>query len=298
MRIGTHSNSFHADDTLGVAILKHLHPEAQVVRSRSPEVWATCDVLVDVGGQFEPQTGRFDHHQRGFAEKRANGIPFAGAGLVWRYYGLGYVLSIFPSMDPYQAAEVVRAVDEKFVQYVDSIDNGIAVECPSNFSFSGMVSALNPTWLDADEAYDLNFHKAVDLAQMVLHGLVQSTGAEALAADQVRQAKTIADGRILVLERWVPFLSVVVAEMPQVLFAVYPQIDGNAQVRTIPVEQGAFRARADLPAAWAGLSGEALAKVSGVEDAIFCHHGRFIGGARSVAGALALAQRALADYQS
>lgn len=37
-------------------------------RSRDPAVLSDCDVIIDVGGVYEPVNGRFDHHQRGFEE--------------------------------------------------------------------------------------------------------------------------------------------------------------------------------------------------------------------------------------
>lgn len=35
----------------------------EVIRSRDPELWKTCDALVDVGGVYDVDKLRFDHHQ-------------------------------------------------------------------------------------------------------------------------------------------------------------------------------------------------------------------------------------------
>jgi uncharacterized UPF0160 family protein len=32
-----------------------------------------CDVIIDVGGVYEPDNNRFDHHQRGFGEVFGHG---------------------------------------------------------------------------------------------------------------------------------------------------------------------------------------------------------------------------------
>lgn len=64
--IGTHDGSFHCDEVLACAMLR-LIPEfkdAVVKRSRDPVVLEACDIVVDVGGVFDPQTHRYDHHQR------------------------------------------------------------------------------------------------------------------------------------------------------------------------------------------------------------------------------------------
>lgn len=59
------------------------------------------------------------------------------------------------------------------------------------------------------------------------------------------------------------------------------------------VEPGSYARRRDLPAAWAGLEGEALAAVTGVPDAVFCHRARFMAVAGSRVGALRMAELAL-----
>ena len=92
-----------------------------------------------------------------------------------------------------------------------------------------------------------------------------------------------------------PWTRVVVDEMPEVLFVIYPDSEGDQyQVKTVPVEPGSFVARLDLPASWAGLREQELAAVTGVADSVFCHSNLFIGGARSLDGAIRLAELALA----
>lgn len=38
--------------------------DAEIIRSRDPGQLAQCDVVVDVGGEFDPKRHRYDHHQR------------------------------------------------------------------------------------------------------------------------------------------------------------------------------------------------------------------------------------------
>ena len=61
----------------------------------------------------------------------------------------------------------------------------------------------------------------------------------------------------------------------------------------MPKKLGEFTAIKDLPEEWAGKSDDELAKVTGVDDAIFCHPGRFIAGAGSFAGIMKMAQMAI-----
>jgi hypothetical protein len=56
VQIGTHSGSFHCDEALGCFLLKQTAKfgAADVVRTRDPEVLKTLDVVIDVGGVYEP----------------------------------------------------------------------------------------------------------------------------------------------------------------------------------------------------------------------------------------------------
>lgn len=293
--ICTHAGSFHADDALGVAMLKALHPEAQVVRSRNPEVWATCDALVDVGGEYVPAANRFDHHQKGFFERRSNSTPYAGSGLVWKTHGPSYVQRLFPAMAWAQVLEVAEEVDVRLIQHADAIDSGVSVDSPPAFGLSGIIDSLNATWQDAQSDDDARFAEAVALAGIVLGNQVRAVAAELSAAERVRKAPTLSNGKILVLDAArLPYDPIVCTEMPEVLFVVYPESNGGQyQVRVVPRRLGSFHARADLPADWAGLRDEELAHKTGVYDAVFCHNGRFICGAGSKEGALKMANLAV-----
>ena len=38
--------------------------DSEIVRTRDPAQLAECDIVVDVGGEFDPKRHRYDHHQR------------------------------------------------------------------------------------------------------------------------------------------------------------------------------------------------------------------------------------------
>ena len=87
--LGTHSGTFHCDEALAVFLLRLLPaygPTAPLVRSRDPAVLEECTVVVDVGGVYDAQALRFDHHQRGFEEVFGSGFStkLSSAGLVYK----------------------------------------------------------------------------------------------------------------------------------------------------------------------------------------------------------------------
>lgn len=295
VKIGTHSGSFHADDALGVAVLRTLFPDSVVVRTRDMDELATCHYAVDVGGEHSPSLGRFDHHQKGFSLKRSNGLPYAGAGLVWATYGAAYVAKLHPELTGSQVAATANAVDARLIQYADAVDSGVMVEGPVEFGLACIVSNFNANWSDAEGSDDARFAEASAMAGRVLANLVGVVAAEVKAGELVRKAPRVAEGRILVLDTpRLPYDRYVCEEMPEVLYVVYPESRGaQYQVRVVPKQLGTFEARRDLPKAWAGLRDGALAEATGVSDAVFCHNGRFICGAVSKEGALKLAELAL-----
>lgn len=143
---------------------------------------------------------------------------------------------------------------------------------------------------------ETRFRQAVAITRTFLDHAISKKVAQIRAVDTVRQAPRLLGGKLLHLkEGGMPWTRVVVDEMPEVLFVVYPDSDGNQyQIKTVPVEPGSFDTRKDLPAPWAGLRDQELAAVTGVEDSVFCHLNLFIGGARSFEGAVKLAELALA----
>lgn len=317
--IATHSGSHHADDVFGVATLLMIHSDTKVVRTRKPEVIAAADFAVDVGDVWDPARGRYDHHQKSFGGMRDDGVKYASAGLVWREHGHAVVRSrakaLGVELPDDSVHDIFSMVDSSLMTYLDQVDNGVANLAPGAYGLSSIIGMFNVGWMN-DELIEANvttdevaeaakeniryerFMEAVGIATRVITLLVDEGIARHEGNKRVRKAKTIEEGRILVLEdRAYPWFNVVHNEMPDVLFVVYPVSSGEKQyqVKTVPAEPGSFANRKPLPSTWAGLRNADLAAVSGVPDSVFCHVNRFIAGAESLEGAIALAKKALED---
>ncbi|RFO96917.1 metal-dependent hydrolase [Rhodoferax lacus] len=314
--IATHSGSFHADDVFGVGILMGVFPSHTLVRTRKQERIDAADFAVDVGGQWDAARGRFDHHQRGFAGARparlvdgaeVAGVGYASAGLVWAAQGEAYVADLARRSGYVLSAEAigetVRSIDHSLVQYLDIVDTGQGDVAPGIFGLSALVAQLNTNWmeekgLDNEAKAQLQqdrFCEAIAIVRKFLDRAIIKKISQLQSQDIVRNAPRLLGGQVLHLqEGGMPWTRVVVDEMPEVLFVVYPDSDGDQfQVKTVPVEAGSFVSRKDLPQSWSGLRDQELAAVTGVADSVFCHSNLFIGGARSLEGALRLAELAL-----
>jgi uncharacterized UPF0160 family protein len=313
MLIVTHGGKFHADDAWAVATLHVLYPGADLVRTRDQAIIDSADFVIDVGGIWDPATGRFDHHQKGFSGARPSGVPYASAGLVWRDYGARCVAALAAAHTGQQlsdesAQQIAWAIDADIVQYLDLSDVGAAKNAPGGYGLSAVVSGYNPNWMDeerlgygeAADAYRLaQFRRAMDFLADVMANAVKYRVGATLALEQVRQAEVLEGGRLLYLRNSaLPWSSVVRKEMPKVLFVISHNLNEQRHMlHTVPATADTFEARADLPASWAGLRDAELAAVTGVPDAGFCHNGRFIAAAKSYEGIYAMALQALREVE-
>jgi uncharacterized UPF0160 family protein len=305
--LATHSGKFHCDEVFAYAVLRlalGLNAPGQdhvLLRTRKAELIETADIVWDVGFTFDAEANRFDHHQRG-APLRPDGTPFSSAGLIWQFHGERAVAALLqPSGSTAFAAAIAAELDDSLVRRIDENDNGVAADGPvrrDSLGLAALVGDFNPTWDDpagsGPTAGDAAFLEAATMVAGILRRRVEGLRARLAAEASVLAAhKASEEPRILVLDRGMPWKNVVFSHDLPVLFTVSPASNGNWMVDTVPPEPGSFDQRMPLPEAWAGLQAEDLAAKSGIEDAVFVHLRRFVGAAKSRAGALALARKSL-----
>lgn len=294
----THNGSFHADDVFATAVLSlYLEKKGEtfeVTRTRDEELLNNADYVFDVSGIYDEEKNRFDHHQIGGAGRRVpstsegkTGIEYSSFGLVWKKFG----------MEICENQKIVDRVDKKLVAPIDAGDNGIdLVENKNNVSpylIQYFVSAMSPTWREENINKDEMFLKSVEIAKVILsREIIQSRDA-IIAEDKVLDIyKNSQDKRIIILDENYPF-EYTLSNLSEPLFVIYPREDSFYTVKAIRNDMNSFKNRKDLPSSWAGLRDEELVKISGVEDAIFCHRGLFITVAKTKKGAIKLAQIAV-----
>ncbi|WP_065329663.1 MYG1 family protein [Tritonibacter mobilis] len=297
----THSGGFHADELLSTVILSRLYPDAELVRTRDKS-WITPAegrIIYDVGGEFDAGAGIFDHHQRP-NPLRPDGQPYSSFGLIWAEFGRDYLRAqAVPEKD---LEQVHAAFDEDFVRPVDLLDNGAVDTAEAGPLFAGLtlpvlLESLKPVFDDRSEgADDTAFHAALTVARAIVEARIRHKAAKLRAADVVLTAiKDAGTGRVLELPMGMPFRGAVErAGADHLLFVVHPR-NSDWALTTIRTGDDTFETRADLPAAWAGLTDAALEQASGVEGAKFCHNARFLTIADSRDAILKLAELAVAE---
>ena len=309
--IVTHNGPFHADDVVGVAVVKEFFSgKVEILRTRDEVIVDDADFVVDVGGEHHPHRGEFDHHQwkpsKGEGAIRENGIPYASAGLVWSAYGHIFIRNILeqdmPDEDGITLAhidEAMELVDANFIAGVDAQDTGTSgFESPKGVkSFGALVSTMNPTFLEQRKgaSFDEKFEEAVDLALDALRREVHNALSVVVARDTFKFAEVKLGGRVKVLEQYVPWTELEVPE--EVTYVAFPGPDNAGwRLQQVPEEVGSFEGRKPLPEAWAGLRGEDFQEEVGLDEvgsSTFCHPGRFIAGCETREDVLKMAEQAL-----
>jgi len=285
--IVTHSGNFHTDEIFAVATLLLIYPDATVVRSREQEIIDQADIVVDVGGIYDPEKFRFDHHQPGGAGKRDNGIPYASFGLIWKHFAHELV-----------GEEEKEIIDMKLVTPIDAIDNGVNLASP-NFEgireysiYDFLRSYVDDSKRDKEYLFE-TFMKLVGISQDLIKREVVKAKVIAVGMQKVREiVKETSDRRIIILPEDLPWVRVLAA-VPEALFVIYPRKEGSWGLKSVRKDIGKFELRKPLPEAWVGKTQEELAELTGVEDAMFMHKERFLASAQSKEGALRLAEIAL-----
>lgn len=298
----THSGGFHADDVFATAVLDlalGLGTGFTLVRTRDPVVIGDADIVFDVGGVFDTESLRFDHHQRGYTEKRPNGVPLSSFGLLWRQYGTDACRAALGNEITFQEArKVAEVVDIELVQGVDAMDCGAQEFLPRGggvriMSLSAMIGGFNPGWQEAEQNFDAAFIEAAAIARQVLSNTAKSCHGVIAAEGKVLEAK--AEDSVLVLEYFYPWQIAMFKrkDADSLRYVVFPNVSGGWRVQAVPTVPHSFSMHKPLPESWRGLEEKALDAVTGIPGGIFCHASGFIGGHATKEGALALAKAAI-----
>ncbi|EIE18778.1 metal-dependent protein hydrolase [Coccomyxa subellipsoidea C-169] len=320
VKIGTHNGSFHCDEALGCFLLKRTDhfKDADIVRTRDEDILKQLDIVIDVGGKYDPDACRFDHHQRGFAEVFGHGFQtkLSSAGLVYKHFGRDIIAKLLESRkDHEQVEKVYLAVYKHFMEAIDAIDNGINqwdVDTPPKYmsttNLSSRVGALNPRWNEdqSSERTDEQFLKAVQLTGSdFLDSVDYISKAWLPARTYVQEAiekrsEVDSSGEIIRLPRVCPWkehlydLEQELALDKPLKFCIYEDDRAKSwRVQAVSVAAGSFENRKSLPAAWMGLRDAELSEAAGIPDCVFVHASGFIGGTKTLEGAIRMAQAGL-----
>ncbi len=298
-KIITHSGPFHSDDLVACVLLCENNPIAQIVRTRDEQILQegkenAQTILVDVGGEYAPEKGCFDHHFKPVPQSES-GAPLAAAGMIAR-----------------ALQEVSKGIRD-FVDKVDLVDNGVKVE---SFNTAMVLHKCNPP-AGRTEDFDTRFTEVLNVLLEVFRSVSIHESSvsveqaiethpkivrwvneyeEAQKASESRALEILGlAGTIAVFTDFEPGLVNVAHEAkPETLFTIFPSPSGEWMIQQVPIERHSFKGRKQLPEAWAGKRGAELDTLTGIPGCVFAHPGRFIAGNKTFEGAVAMAEQAIA----
>ena len=238
----------------------------------------------------------FDHHQKGGAGIRPNGIPYSSFGLVWKAYG--EILC--------GNKEVADKIDHKIVQPIDALDNGIDISTPK---FNGVFSygaeqiflAFSPTWQEDNKNIDDVFMDEVKDIIKILKREIDVAKADELGKEIILKAyeKSI-DKKIIIIGDSLPryLIQNVLPLFSEPVYFIYPSDHSEFwKVEAVRENLNTMKSRKLFPENWRGLmhGNPKLEEMTGVTDFRFCHASGFFLTVESKEGAIKLAELALSE---
>lgn len=294
--IYVHEGVFHADDTMIVALIMEAMNlswlEININRVRElPDSFnsANGDIAGDVGGCFDVKKMIFDHHF-----KNGNDDGFAATGKFWSHFGsriCGYNQ---------------RVADRVYLTLLGSIDRAdIALsdwtpirEDWRHVSASALISSMNPPFGSSSDEIMKAFNVAVNTCRYALKGAIENAKTFISMEDVVSAAEKHLSGRVLVFSKGGPWQEHIFEQkLEDVLYVIYVSERGGFCLQCVPDALGSFGTRKSLPESWKGLRGAELNQVLGgsftESSSLFCHPGRFMGGAETLEETLEMARMAI-----
>lgn len=302
VNILTHSGIFHADDIFATSVVnlyfKNKDPKTKLTYKRSfkPEDIEKADIVYDVGMIYNPKKLRFDHHQNDSKLIRANGIPYAAFGLVFKHFGPELISLLSGNKNKKFIQECYEIVEKRLIQHVDGMDNG---KLTYKQLFDGVDIATIDNYfqmcksnISSEKPKDLDkkFFELVKFAEAVLKNVILysiNAGKEKdLAIKAYKKAK---DKRVIICDK---FYNYNFNKFPEPLLVVYPDLRGNWSIKVVEKGDELYDARFYFPEAWRGLVDEELEKVTGIKGSNFCHKTGFMAVNKTKEGAMEMVYKA------
>ncbi len=145
LNIVTHNGKFHNDEVCAIALLRLSGQSCDnIIRTRDGEVICKADYVVDVGGLYDPDFKRFDHHQKDYTGNKSS------AGMV------------------YSTLNIHSPLLTKLVKEVDFRDLNGPTEKQNHHEFFELINDLNQDDVysdEQDEFFEYAVNKYVEYIQ-------------------------------------------------------------------------------------------------------------------------------------
>lgn len=298
----THNGSFHADDLFACAtlvlVMEQKGYEYEIIRTRDMAVIEKADYVFDVGGVYDAETNRYDHHQKNHPESRENKIPYASFGLVWKHFGMSLCDDNL---------DVWKMIDNDMASPIDANDNGVDLV---SFNFKNIrpytgwrpFVIYEPTWKEAENHIDQIFIEQVQKIALLLKREIKVAKDDVEGIELIHQAYNKAENKkIIILEQALPrhLYQQVLSSLPEPIYLINSSAHGTSyKVEAISKNPESFESRKSFPKAWRGiLAGNDSLAITGQNGVLFVHSSGFLANIDTKENALKFAYKALSTKE-
>lgn len=204
VNIATHDGLFHADEIIAIALISlwNISNNYNIIRTRDEELISKCDLVVDVGGQYNLEKSRFDHHQNDCPIHEGTDIKYASAGLVWDKVAKDIALNSY-NLTAQEADKFHKMIMSNLILGIDANDNGIHNEqgYVHMYTISEVLKTFNNLSDNTQQAF--NFKYCIEFVVNILKNIFSSTVQIILDEKILQNAAEKAKDGILVLPKFI-----------------------------------------------------------------------------------------------
>lgn len=275
--IYTHSNTFHPDELLAIALLQETilrGKDVRIVRTRDPDVLARAKAdpeafVIDVGFEFDPDRLNFDHHQATLAVSWPDGEPYSACGLVWTW------LREQGALATWGGEEVLDRLERVVIRPADRYDNGLDANWPAGDFLSGYNRRGSEEVIEA--AFGHALVTAKEHLRNLRHKIERDLANRQIVAEALRTSRT-PEGVLVITDKQGDQYTKWAARLdPAVNLVMSPRTEQEWALVTTPATlDDPFSRKCPAPEAWRGRDHFEVDTPLGSVKLSFCHKSGFI----------------------
>ncbi|KAI5159719.1 hypothetical protein NEAUS03_0529 [Nematocida ausubeli] len=316
--IVTHDGAFHLDDVLACFILRVIYPNAKITRTRDPEKIKTGHIVVDVGGEFNEKTLRYDHHQRGFKEtyNQSNNIILSSAGLVYKYHGLEFIKKLGLELPiDFDYPMLMEILYDTYFVSVDANDNGIDIADEVRYNERSLDNVIR-SFVPCDIPEGTSFERASIMRYQAFESAMEYIGQDLLRhcknmifqiiknsratqecfnsmKDPSARYLVMEGGKFPVREILYYYNGLLQRNVSIVIYQVSGRYSHTYKIICLPKKGVKYTPEIPLCEEWRGIRDQELQKYPNMMGAMFVHGTGFCGEASDLETAIYMVERSI-----
>ena len=300
IEVAVRDGIFHADEVFACGLLsiyaKELGITMLITRTRDPEVYNNCDLVLDIGGVYDGEK-YFDHIQDDASLIQSNGVKHSSFGLIAEaIIGDKRLLNgIYPTLIwPIEVADNRQKKSDVATYIGDSKGSWVTDFNPPALTICNDTPPESEDTLTYD---DQMFMEAVRIASDIISRVILREKDLLASEEFVRFAATNeTHDNICVMNRFLPaWKKIIVNEFPEIKYVIFPNKTCGYNVVGVPKNATDSSVKVSFPKRLCGLKDFTLSKESGISGGISVHKNGFMGTWNTLDGAIEAAKLSIKE---